>query len=29
VRAQWLYRDPGVDFFGDGLTDALQFTILR
>ncbi len=28
VRAQWLYRDPGVDFFGDGLTDALQFTIL-
>ncbi len=27
VRAQWLYRDPGVDAFGDGLTDAIEFTV--
>lgn len=27
VHAQWLYRDPGVDAFNDGLTDGMRFVI--
>lgn len=27
VNAQFFYRDPGVDFFNDGLTDGVEFTI--
>ncbi len=27
VVAQWLYRDPPVDAFGDGLTEALEFVV--
>ncbi len=27
VATQWLYRDPGVDAFNDGLTDGLAFQI--
>ncbi len=27
VVAQWLYRDPPVDAFGDGLTAALEFVV--
>lgn len=27
VVAQWLYRDPGVDVFNDGLTDAIDFSV--
>ncbi len=27
VNTQWLYRDPGVDSFNDGLTDGLEFQI--
>ncbi len=27
VHAQWFYRDPGIDFFNDGLTNGVEFTI--
>ncbi len=27
VYCQWIYRDPGVDSFNDGLTDGVRFTI--
>ncbi len=27
VQAQLVYRDPGVDAFGDGLTDAVEFVV--
>jgi hypothetical protein len=27
VNAQWIYSDPGIDMFDDGLTNALEFDI--